>query len=179
MGRSVFNISFEQERAVGWAFGHAMIWEPGDYPLPRPKRCRACRKGSAREKQRDLTSRPCTASPPAMDFLRDGEIYRDGPGRSELGTTEGRHARAHRPHRSEFPPVIPRRVASQQSPLPLHRIRRWNQGCSVPSSLRQFQYRFPHAVERTGREVRTRAPRIGASGLVRTTPIGLDEPVAL
>jgi hypothetical protein len=32
---------------------------------------------------------------PAMDFLRDGEIYRDGPGRSELGTTEGRHARAH------------------------------------------------------------------------------------
>jgi len=30
-------------------------------------------------------------------------------------------------HRSEFPPAIPRRVASQQSPLPLRRIRTWNQ----------------------------------------------------
>ena len=30
-------------------------------------------------------------------------------------------------HRSEFPPAIPRRVASQQSPLPLRRILTWNQ----------------------------------------------------
>src|SRR6516165_6746698 len=36
-------------------------------------------------------------------------------------------------HRSEFPPAIPRRVASQQSPLPLRRIRTWNQEQSLSS----------------------------------------------
>jgi hypothetical protein len=29
----------KQERAVGWACGHAMIWEPGDYQVPLPERC--------------------------------------------------------------------------------------------------------------------------------------------
>lgn len=37
---------------------------------------------------------------------------------------KGRHDRSCRPfvHRREFPPAIPRRVAPQQSPLPLRRI---------------------------------------------------------
>jgi hypothetical protein len=38
---------------------------------------------------------------------------------------QGRHVLTRRPshtHRSEFPPAIPRRVAPQQSPLPLRRI---------------------------------------------------------
>ena len=37
---------------------------------------------------------------------------------------QGRRDRSRRPrtHRSEFPPAIPRRVAPQQSPLPLRRI---------------------------------------------------------
>jgi hypothetical protein len=37
-------------------------------------------------------------------------------------------------HRTEFPPAIPRRVASQQSPLPRRRIRTWNQEPSPSSS---------------------------------------------
>ncbi len=38
------------------------------------------------------------------------------------------------PHRRESPPAIPRRVASQQSPLPLRRMLRWNQAPPVPST---------------------------------------------
>jgi hypothetical protein len=37
-------------------------------------------------------------------------------------------------HRSEFPPAIPRQVASQQNPLPLRRIRTGNQDHSLSSS---------------------------------------------
>src|SRR5437773_12553845 len=42
-----------------------------------------------------------------------------------LANEQGRRALARRPrpHRSEFPPAIPRRVAPQQSPLPLRRIK--------------------------------------------------------
>jgi hypothetical protein len=36
--------------------------------------------------------------------------------------------------------------------------------------LRQFQYHFPHAVERTGREVRTRARESGPQDLFAPRP---------
>jgi hypothetical protein len=41
-----------------------------------------------------------------------------------FGDRNGRHAHTHRhsSYRNEFPPAIPRRVAPQQSPLPLRRI---------------------------------------------------------
>jgi hypothetical protein len=67
---------------------------------------------------------------PSIGFSRHGEIFCDG-------TRTDAHDKAGilpmPAHRSEFPPAIPRRVASQQSPLPLRRIRIWNQEQSLSS----------------------------------------------
>ena len=67
---------------------------------------------------------------PSIGFSRHGEIFCDG-------TRTDAHGKAGilpmPAHRSEFPPAIPRRVASQQSPLPLRRIRTWNQEQSLSS----------------------------------------------
>src|SRR3974390_348623 len=70
-------------------------------------------------------------------FLRHEEIYRDGEGRSKRQRKGPAYSRTPAPtlsHRSEFPPAIPRRVASQQSPPPL----RWLSNdtfCSIEFQL--------------------------------------------
>jgi len=81
-----------------------------------------------------LNAMPASSSRP-LGFSRHWEIYRDEARKGTAGATKkGRHAHAYRPHRSEFPPAIPRRVASQQSPLPLRRTWRWNQALPIPST---------------------------------------------
>src|SRR5262249_4216536 len=61
-----------------------------------------------------------------MGFSRHGEIYRDEQGIASMPVAEragALHTTTGPPlYRSEFPPAIPRRVAPQQSPLPLRRI---------------------------------------------------------
>jgi hypothetical protein len=55
---------------------------------------------------------------------------------------QSRRTFVHRPqrtHRSEFPPAIPRRVAPQQSPLPLRRITDYR----VQTTLPQFRASIP------------------------------------
>ena len=116
-------------------------------------------------------------SKPRIGFSRDWEIYRDED--KSISDERRPDAQTCRPRIAvSFCPAIPRRVASQQSPLPLRRMRRWNQGYSAPSSLHQFRYRFPHAVERTGTEVPDR-PRCDGDARVehfRTYPDSVHWP---
>ena len=67
------------------------------------------------------------------------EIFCDG---TRTGRTDKAGILPMPAHRSEFPPAIPRRVASQQSPLPLRRIRTWNQEQSL-SSMSCFRLPMP------------------------------------
>ena len=75
----------------------------------------------------------CVAAFP-LGFSRDWEIYRDEARKRPLGRRKAGMRMHTGPHRSEFPPAIPRRVASQQSPLPLRQIFALNQ---LPTDSRQ------------------------------------------
>src|SRR5208337_62936 len=63
---------------------------------------------------------PPSAANTGRSFLRHGEIYRSDVASGRRQTA--RPASRHDDRRDEFPPVIPRRVALQQSPPPLHRL---------------------------------------------------------
>jgi hypothetical protein len=87
-------------RAMGFSLGQ---WQRH----PETKRRRAARRDAI------------IVAGPSIGFSRHGEIFCDGT------RTDARDKAGILPmpaHRSEFPPAIPRRVASQQSPLPLRRI---------------------------------------------------------
>src|SRR5215470_12759758 len=62
---------------------------------------------------------PVIVAGPSIGFSRHGEIFCNG---TRTGRTDKAGILPMPAHRSEFPPAIPRRVASQQSPLPLRRI---------------------------------------------------------
>jgi hypothetical protein len=68
-------------------------------------------------------------------FKAWGNLPRWGEGSMSDGQGKGRHADTYRPIAVSFRPVIPRRVASQQSPLPLRRTICTNQERSPASSL--------------------------------------------
>jgi hypothetical protein len=70
---------------------------------------------------------PRASRPTRWALRNEHNVYRDEQGIACMPVTERADgdAHAHRPlspYRSEFPPAIPRRVAPQQSPLPLRRI---------------------------------------------------------
>ena len=68
--------TIEQERGVGWAFGHAMIW--GNRVTTRYRFPSAVEHvGRDAREAAESHLEACTASTPVMDFLRDGEIYYD------------------------------------------------------------------------------------------------------
>jgi len=111
-------------RAMGFSLGQ---WQRH----PETKRASSFAGSGATFLTKGRPTRCNHVAGPSIGFSRHGEIFCDG-------TRTDAHGKAGilpmPAHRSEFPPAIPRRVASQQSPLPLRRIRTWNQEHSHSSS---------------------------------------------
>jgi hypothetical protein len=138
-------------------------------PLPLPERCRGYRKGKGIAPGGPPGRRMGSALEIGFsEALENLPRWEPGSRRAGMHMHAGVIA-------VSFPPAIPRRVASQQSPRPLRQMKRWNQGRSAPSSLASVPLPLPACCRENRKGSPDGTPR--SSELVRATTI--DQAVAL